>query len=381
MASSDKDVSAQPTREFMIDPLTVTGLTTTGCRARQQRLCHALQRQGLDAALLGDRRHVYYFTGFWQRSIYSPLALVESDGRVALTAPLEPPTPTAADECLVYEADRLGTLIDDQWTAALDTLKSRLAKSPGLGTDLPCMATGDGRWNDLRPLLWRLRRHKDPDEVDLIRCAIAATDAAYAFAQTALRPGITEVELFAGMLATIAEAVGEPIGEIGNDFQIGSPGGLPRRRAAESGEVAVLDISVVVRGYTSDLCRSFVVGGEPSELQLVAHQRIGEVFRDVEAALCPGADCRSLFEMAAEKLKGYRGWTFGHHLGHGIGLSAHEAPRLNPHWTDALEVGDVFTLEPGLYGDDLRAGLRIEHDYYLSEAGLERLSQFPIELA
>ena len=42
-------------------------------------------------------------------------------------------------------------------------------------------------------------------------------------------------------------------------------------------------------------------------------------------------------------LDGFSGWTFKHHLGHGIGLCNHEAPRLNPRWNDTLEVGDVFT--------------------------------------
>ena len=73
-------------------------------------------------------------------------------------------------------------------------------------------------------------------------------------------------------------------------------------------------------------------------------------------------------------IDGRNGWRFTHHLGHGIGLAPHEAPRLNPHWDDIFQVGDVFTAEPGLYGVDLRAGVRIEQEYLVTEHGVERLS-------
>jgi Xaa-Pro dipeptidase len=93
-----------------------------------------------------------------------------------------------------------------------------------------------------------------------------------------------------------------------------------------------------------------------------------------------GSSCRQLYEDVRQQLDGKHGWQFFHHLGHGIGLSPHEAPRLNPHWNDFLEIGDVFTAEPGLYGESLRAGVRIEHNFWLSPDGLRRLSNYPASL-
>jgi Xaa-Pro aminopeptidase len=71
---------------------------------------------------------------------------------------------------------------------------------------------------------------------------------------------------------------------------------------------------------------------------------------------------------------------FVHHLGHGIGLFPHETPHLNPNWDDVFEAGDVFTAEPGLYAAELRAGMRLENDYLVTETGVENLSPFPLEL-
>lgn len=79
-------------------------------------------------------------------------------------------------------------------------------------------------------------------------------------------------------------------------------------------------------------------------------------------------------------LEGFEGWSFPHHLGHGIGLCPHEAPRLNPHWDDTFEVGDTFTAEPGLYHPSLKAGLRIEENFLVTENGVEKLSNFSTDL-
>ena len=72
--------------------------------------------------------------------------------------------------------------------------------------------------------------------------------------------------------------------------------------------------------------------------------------------------------------------VFNHHLGHGIGLFPHEAPHLNPFWDDTFELGDVFTAEPGLYAPELLAGLRLENDYLVTETGVQRLTNFPLQL-
>jgi Xaa-Pro aminopeptidase len=69
-------------------------------------------------------------------------------------------------------------------------------------------------------------------------------------------------------------------------------------------------------------------------------------------------------------------------LGHGIGLFPHEGPHLNPRpeWDDVFEEGDVFTVEPGLYTPEMRAGIRLENDYLVTATGVELLSDFPLEL-
>jgi len=172
------------------------------------------------------------------------------------------------------------------------------------------------------------------------------------------------------MQAAAVKEIGEPLGEMGNDFQSGTPGGPPRTRSLQAGELMPLDVAISVRGYRCDLCRTFAVDGQPTTIQQEAASQVRASLDFVEEHAHVGSDCRQLYEDVFQQLDGYRGWSFPHHLGHGTGLSAHEAPRLNPHWNDVLEVGDLFTVEPGLYHKQLCAGVRIEQNYWLTAKGI-----------
>jgi Xaa-Pro aminopeptidase len=360
-------------------------MTIDGCRERQMRLRSALSERNLDAALITDRRHVCYFTGYWRHPAFAAAALIPQDGPVTLVAPQELEDRFAADEIRVYESNRCCTLVDDQIGGAVSILTDQLRRYKAIGIDgalpAPLYESRPAGWHDLQHDLWTLRRTKDADEIAVLEHAIRATEAAYAAAYESLRPGITEVELCAEIIKAATICAGEILGEFGNDFQIGDIGSTPRPRAAQEGEMAILDLSVTYRGYRSDMCRSYVVGREPNAGQRDAYDRIMPVFDLIQANVKPGVSCRAIDREVRDNLDGYRGWKFFHHLGHGTGLSGHEAPRLNPEWDDFFKVGDVFTVEPGLYHPDLRAGMRIEEIYVVTDSGVRQLTRCPTAIA
>ena len=73
------------------------------------------------------------------------------------------------------------------------------------------------------------------------------------------------------------------------------------------------------------------------------------------------------------------GEHFGHGLGHGVGLDVHEGPRLSTAGEDALQAGNVVTVEPGVYVPSA-VGVRIEDLVAVTEDGHEVLSGLSKEL-
>jgi Xaa-Pro aminopeptidase len=359
-------------------------------RGRQQRLLVEMQSLRLDLVIVQQIEHVQWLTGARYPWTMSPAAALRADGYLTLVAPLKPVLEAAADEVVHYEAQWHSTLRNDQRQASSIELLKALSNKAGLkriGVEFSCftahLAALPGERVDIEPTLYRLRRRKEPDELARIRKAIAGTRQMYELARQIIEPGITEIEVFNRLQSAAVEQFGEMMTGTGNDYQCGSRGGAPRNgRRAQDGELYILDLGPAFRGYFSDNSRTFAVNRKPTDEQQTAWSYVMKVFNHVEATARPGKNCKALFDEAQAILDKAPVGIFNHHLGHGIGLFPHETPHLNPHWNDTLEVGDVFTCEPGLYDEKLlRAGMRLENDYLVTESGIENLSPFKMELA
>jgi len=391
----------------MSESLRSLSLIPDRCRERQRRLVEVLARRELDRAILVRPEHVQYLTGFRPHRLMHAAVVLGAGGKCLLVAPNRAPEGAAVDDAVTFEAQWHATLRQDQHLAVEEAIRRALGATDGVsgrerrtagqagngarrvgvefssyGGRLSQAALGVEASGlvDLEPDLWSLRRRKDPDELAMIRRAIACTEAMYARARQVIAPGITEIEVFNHLHAAAVDVAGEPLTDLGNDYQANSPGGPPRPRAAQAGELFVLDLGPAYRGYFADNCRTMTIDGPPSDAQQRAWEKIVAVFGMVEQTVRPGVGCREVFQRAQAMLDEYRPGSFFHHLGHGIGLFPHEGPHLNPNWDDTFEQGDVFTAEPGLYGPELKAGIRVEENYLVTGTGVEKLTAYPLEL-
>jgi Xaa-Pro aminopeptidase len=358
------------------------------CRARQRRLLDVMQRLNVDMAVVTQIEHVQYLAGPRFHWTFQPVAALSADGRLTLVAPRKAPDRAAADQVLVYESNWHSTMRNDQRLASTGVLLEALGgQVPGRRVGVEFSSYGPhlamstpGELVDLEPELYRLRRRKDPDELALIKQAIAGTARMYVRAREIIRPGITEIDVFNELQTAAVREFGEMLTGTGNDYQCGERGGPPRNnRPAQAGELYILDLGPAFRGYFADNCRTIAVT-DVSPAQQQAWDFIQRALAHVEREVKPGKNAQQLFHEVQAILDECPVGVFNHHLGHGIGLFPHEGPHLNPRWNDSFEVGDVFTAEPGLYAPELRAGMRLENDYLVTETGVELLTDFPLEL-
>lgn len=364
------------------------GVDLQACRGRQRRLLEAVAAEGADLLVFSRRESVQWLTGVHIAAPYEPLVAIDAGGRVTLVLPSRRvDQPAAADDVIPYEEKWHSTLRDVQQQASAAALHAALKTKPQrigceYGSFGPHLAAGwDAATFDVEPMVFQLRRRKDPDELRMLRQANEANQAMYEVARQIVRPGVNELDVYTELYATAVKTLGEPPTYIGQDFRSGARGGAPRDRAAQAGELYIFDLGVGFRGYYSDNCRTLAVNGKPTDAQHKAWEAVRAIFPLVESTIKPGASCRQLFESVQKQLDEFLPWKFDSHLGHGVGLAPQEGPHLNPFWDDTFAEGDFLAVEPGLYYEqELHHGVRLEQNYLVTAAGVELLSDWPIEL-
>ena len=251
-----------------------------------------------------------------------------------------------------------------------------LESSTAYQTSLRLAATLAGwKFVDAAPVTERLRVIKAPEEIALIRRAIAITQDAMAATFTQLAVGTTEAEV-AEVLSRAMLERGAPGGGL---VQFGPSSALPHGGPAgpklERETVVLIDCGCRVGGYESDITRTIWFGDHPSD----EFVKVFNVVHDAQTAAIalgrPGTPCQEMDRAARQVIAaaGY-GAFFTHRVGHGLGMDGHEPAYLVEGNRTPLEPGMVFTDEPGIYQPG-KFGVRIEDDCVMTESGVEVLSR------
>ncbi|HEX9985499.1 MAG TPA: Xaa-Pro peptidase family protein [Thermoanaerobaculia bacterium] len=240
-------------------------------------------------------------------------------------------------------------------------------------------------------LIQLARKRKEEWEIEKIRSVGERTEQVVDGVRALLREGKVR------KLGELKEFVSHEIARLGmiEDHETilsqGRDAGIPHSRGDANATIRpsvpiVLDIFPADRdsGYFFDLTRTFCVGPIPEELRRT-HQHVLTAFAGARDAMRPGTQASSYQTLVCDyfekngfattrsqpaTLSGYV-----HSLGHGVGLDIHEKPffGLTPSNRDLIEVGDVVTIEPGLYFPDQELGVRIEDTFVVREYGVETL--------
>ncbi|HYK95834.1 MAG TPA: Xaa-Pro peptidase family protein [Candidatus Dormibacteraeota bacterium] len=236
------------------------------------------------------------------------------------------------------------------------------------------------------------RQLKEPSELERVAAACAVADRALASLLPSIRPGVTEKELALDLEWRIrtggADRLAFDVACLAG-AEAALPHGAPGLRKVETGKVLLFDFGAQVEGYRSDMTRTLFVG-EPTERDLAVYRTVAAsqdvVFESLWEAVSSAQrgvalpSGRTYDQMARDVIDADgRFPTYGHGLGHGIGLATHELPGLGKRSPDEpLPRRTVFSVEPGIYIEG-ETGVRIEDLVILDvDAGrVARITNFP----
>ncbi|MEW5763888.1 MAG: aminopeptidase P N-terminal domain-containing protein [Acidobacteriota bacterium] len=226
-------------------------------------------------------------------------------------------------------------------------------------------------------LLGDLRRVKDPDELERMARAAAATDAALRTVLGHLRPGLYEYEVQA-LVEYVFTASGARERAFASIVGSGPNSCLlhygQNRRRMEAGDLVICDVGARMGGYCADETRTFPVSGRFTRRQAEVYDLVLEAHDAAVAAVRPGVLVRDVHQAALEIIRkaGHEAHFF-HGTSHYLGLEAHDTGSYDL----PLEPGVVLTVEPGVYIAGESLGVRIEDDVVVTPSGARLLTSAP----
>jgi Xaa-Pro dipeptidase len=365
---------------------------------RSLRVAAAAAESGASWALLTSVDAVCYATGHEPSIEAGPspfaggpsTAVVAADGTsgVVLTNLEQPAAETGyAQVMTAYEgfgSQEQAALLENYQRAVLDTVKTLEVNGPvavepmtlplSLRVLLEEMRSSTV---DITPALSRHRATKTEAEIELLRESARLTGIGQEAALRAVAAGRAELEAFADIRCAMELAAGGRLALTGDLIsgaaRTAAAMGWPGSRRISEGEPVICDLAPRRMGYWGDSCNTLVVG-EPTEAFLELYDVARRALDHAIESLRPGITAAE-FDAGVREIITRAGFENPLHIGHGIGTSSHEFPRLVPRERAVLAQDMVLMVEPGAYKAGI-GGARLEWMFRLTATGSEVLSPF-----
>lgn len=237
-------------------------------------------------------------------------------------------------------------------------------------------------------IMGEMRRIKSPAEIALLQKAIDITGEAQRDIALNLKPGMYEYEVQALLEAAFTRNGSERPGFpsiVGSGIYSTILHYSDNHKKIDAGDLIVCDIGAEYSLYTADITRTYPATGKFTPRQREIYQLVLDTQAAVAAHWKPGMTNLDLHVFAVEYLrksplraKDTDGREYGmerffiHGLGHALGMDVHDVAD----GVHQLQPGEVFTIEPGIYIQTEKLGVRIEDDYLvMPDNTLRKLSE------
>jgi Xaa-Pro aminopeptidase len=256
------------------------------------------------------------------------------------------------------------------------------------------------RYERIAPIMGELRRVKQFREIELIQKACDITECGFRRVLNYLRPGVMEYELEAEFIHEFKRLGSKgfaytPIIASGENNVILHY--VENSRQCHKGDLVLLDVAAEYANYNSDLTRTIPVIGKYSKRQKDVYNAVLRIKRAAFKMLRPSVvyfdyqkEIEKLMQSELLTLKlidktdiknqsadnpAYRKY-FYHGTSHMLGLDVHDVGNMH----DKVQVGSVWTIEPGIYIKEEKFGVRLENNVVIGKTkNIDLMSNIPIE--
>ncbi len=250
------------------------------------------------------------------------------------------------------------------------------------------------------PIMHVLRAAKSDIEIAQLQTACDITEKGFKRILNFIKPGVMEYEIE-------AEYMHEFLRHRSNGFAytpIVASGAsacvlhyIENNRECKEGDVILMDVGAEYANYNADMTRSIPVSGKFTKRQKDVYNAVHRVKNEATKMLRPGNVIPEYHKEVGKLMEGellglglidktdiknqdpkspaYKKY-FMHGTSHHIGLDVHDVPNIYV----PMQVGNVFTVEPGIYIPEEKLGIRLEDNIVITEKGQFNLMRnIPIE--
>lgn len=256
------------------------------------------------------------------------------------------------------------------------------------------------KYERLAPIMHKLRSVKSDFEIKLLQTACDITEKAFRRVLKFVKPGVKEFEIEAEYAHEFLRNGSrgfayEPIIASGANSCVLHY--IENKNVCKDGDVLLLDVGAEYANYNADLTRTIPVNGKFTTRQREVYDAVLRVMRNAIKLIMPGVvyydyhkEVQKIMESeliglglltkkeveSQSKEKPLFMKYFMHGTGHQLGLDVHDVGNMY----HKMQVGQVWTVEPGIYIKEEGLGIRIENNVVIQENGVfDLMKNTPIE--
>jgi Xaa-Pro aminopeptidase len=248
-------------------------------------------------------------------------------------------------------------------------------------------------------IMKQLRAMKTSLEIEVMQKAIDITNQAFLRLMKFIRPGVMEFEIEAEIFHSFLSqrATGPAYGSIiASGDRARTLHYVSNNEICTDGELVLMDFGAEYGHYCADLTRTIPVNGKFTRRQKQVYNACLHLHNFAKSLLKPGITINDYHRKVGEEATAiflkigllkksdvknqqednpaYTKYLY-HGISHHLGIDVHDLGTR----TEPLKAGMVLTVEPGIYIEEERMGIRIENNVWITRNGNKDLmSKIPI---